>query len=252
MSARSPPRRGPGDPSAWGPSSRRDRRGWPAWRRARSGSGAAGPNERAGKERPINSPTEEQAEASLDAILRAAFALGASRDEVGRIVAKKSTVARTPRATPASKVAKRPRRAVGARPWAARDCAPGGHLVRDRGVAASAGKTGRAASRSGSVGFAVRRESARGHRRRTAVPSSAVRCRRHESDEDHRIDSGSRAPSPRFRREDHSLEQPQPREATGAPRGIRTPDPQVRSQREEPEAPPESPEDPSPQRTEPE
>ena len=32
----------------------------------------------------------------------------------------------------------------------------------------------------------------------------------------------------------------------------RTPDPQVRSQREEPETPPESPEDPSPSRTEPE
>lgn len=54
----------------------------------------------------------EQAEASLDAILRAAFALGASRDELGRIVAKKGSAARRPRATPASKVAKRPSRAV--------------------------------------------------------------------------------------------------------------------------------------------
>jgi len=38
----------------------------------------------------------------------------------------------------------------------------------------------------------------------------------------------------------------------GAPGGIRTPDPQVWSQAGEPEAPPESREDPSPGRTEPE
>jgi hypothetical protein len=37
--------------------------------------------------------------------------------------------------------------AARARPWAARDCAPGGHFGKDRDVSASAGKTGRAASR---------------------------------------------------------------------------------------------------------
>jgi hypothetical protein len=44
----------------------------------------------------------------------------------------------------------------------------------------------------------------------------------------------------------------QVRETIGGPGGIRTPDPQVRSQSGEAEAPPESPEDPSPSRTEPE
>lgn len=56
----------------------------------------------------------EQAEASLDVILRAVFALGASRDEVGRIVARRSKSARRRRAvSPAArKVAKRSKRAV--------------------------------------------------------------------------------------------------------------------------------------------
>jgi hypothetical protein len=40
-------------------------------------------------------------------------------------------------------------------------------------------------------------------------------------------------------------------EIIGTPGGIRTPDPQVRSQPEQPETPPESTEDPSPSRTEP-
>lgn len=54
----------------------------------------------------------EQAEASLDFILRAVFALGASRDELGRIVARRSTLARRrPTASPAArKVVKRPKR----------------------------------------------------------------------------------------------------------------------------------------------
>ncbi len=42
----------------------------------------------------------EQADASLDAILRAAFALGATRDEVGRTVAKSGAC--TPRRSPTS------------------------------------------------------------------------------------------------------------------------------------------------------
>lgn len=56
----------------------------------------------------------EQAEASLDFILRAVFALGASRDEVGRIMARRSTSARRrPTGSPAArKVVKRPKRPV--------------------------------------------------------------------------------------------------------------------------------------------
>jgi transcriptional regulator with XRE-family HTH domain len=54
----------------------------------------------------------EQAEASLDAILRAVFALGASRDEVGRIVARRSKSARRRRAASHAEreVVKRPKR----------------------------------------------------------------------------------------------------------------------------------------------
>jgi transcriptional regulator with XRE-family HTH domain len=54
----------------------------------------------------------EQAEASLDAILRAVFALGASRDEVGRIVARRAISARRrrPDSHAEREVAKRPKR----------------------------------------------------------------------------------------------------------------------------------------------
>lgn len=56
----------------------------------------------------------EQAEASLDVILRAVFALGASRDEVGRIVARRSKSVRRRRAASHAEreVVKRPKRAV--------------------------------------------------------------------------------------------------------------------------------------------
>jgi hypothetical protein len=56
----------------------------------------------------------EQAEASLDVILRAVFALGASRDEVGRIVARRdrSAIRRQAASSAARKVAKRPKRSV--------------------------------------------------------------------------------------------------------------------------------------------
>jgi hypothetical protein len=56
----------------------------------------------------------EQAEASLDFILRAVFALGANRDEVGRIVARKdrSAIRRRAASAAARKVAKRPKRSV--------------------------------------------------------------------------------------------------------------------------------------------
>lgn len=59
----------------------------------------------------------EQAEGSLDAILRAVFALGASRDEVAYIVAKSQRLASRKRPTSRSKArkpiaAKRPKSAV--------------------------------------------------------------------------------------------------------------------------------------------